>query len=66
MKDHRVQLITPTVTGQPRARWCALCKALTGVAVDVLALFPGGVATVSTVVFCEICDDPDDQEDGRG
>lgn len=63
----RVQLLTPTVTGVPRVKWCPTCKALTGVAVDILALFPAGPANLTTVTFCEICDDPDDQEgDGRG
>lgn len=62
----RTESITPTVTGVPRSRWCPTCKALTAVAVDVLALFPAGPVPVSTVVFCEICNDPDDYGDGLG
>lgn len=62
----RTDLITPTITGVPRSRWCPTCKALTAAAIDVLALFPAGPTRVSTVVFCEVCDDPDDPEAGRG
>lgn len=65
MSSGRVQLVTPTVTGVPRVRWCEVCKALTGVAVDVLALFPAGVNRLTTVRFCEVCDDPDDPERER-
>lgn len=46
-------------------RWCETCKALTGVAVDVLAIFPAGVNRLTTVRFCEVCDDPDDPERER-
>jgi hypothetical protein len=62
----RVQLLTPTITGVPRTKWCPTCKALTAVAVDVLALFPAGPSRVATVEFCEIHDDPDDPEATRG
>lgn len=62
----RVHLLTPTVTGVPRTKWCPTCKAISAVVVDVLALFPAGPTHLTTVTFCEIHDDPDDAEYGDG
>ena len=46
--------------GALRAGWCTTCKAFTHISTDLLLLTPGGVSTVGTWSWCEICDDPDD------
>jgi len=52
--------------GDVRADWCPACKAWTRAVGAVLLLTPDGVATVGTWAWCEICDDPTDQQhDGR-
>lgn len=55
--------VTP---GPAREDWCPTCKAWTRLLGDVYMLTPEGVAVVGTWTACEICDDPGDQEAGRG
>ncbi|MCX4550594.1 MULTISPECIES: hypothetical protein [unclassified Streptomyces] len=45
--------------GTLRSGWCAVCKAWTHITADLLLLSPGGLTTVGTWAWCEICDDPD-------
>ncbi|MFJ3249080.1 hypothetical protein [Streptomyces sp. NPDC086782] len=52
--------------GAPRETWCADCKAYTRIAGQVVILTPAGVTTVGAWSWCEICEDPDDQEVTRG
>jgi len=52
--------------GNPRADWCAICRAYTRLIGDMLLLTPDGVSTLGTWAGCEICDDPTDQEAPRG
>ncbi|MEU1180632.1 hypothetical protein ABZ464_23830 [Streptomyces sp. NPDC005820] len=66
MTSREARLTVAVATSQPRHKWCPGCKANTGLAVDVHALFPTGVTYVTTVAVCEICDDPDDPEVNRG
>lgn len=40
--------------------WCLTCKAWTLLTADLLLLTPGGVSTLGTRTWCEVCDDPDD------
>jgi hypothetical protein len=54
--------VTP---GPAREDWCPACKAWTRLTGDVLMLTPDGVSLIGTWTVCEICDDPD-QEDDRG
>ncbi|MER6367424.1 hypothetical protein [Streptomyces mirabilis] len=54
--------VTP---GPAREDWCPTCKANTRLTGDVLMLTPDGVSVVGTWTACEICDDPDGQEDNR-
>ncbi|UJV42973.1 hypothetical protein [Streptomyces sp. AMCC400023] len=61
MRAPRADLAVTVATSAPRPRWCPTCKAETAVAVDVHALFPSGLTHLTTLVLCEICDDPDDQ-----
>lgn len=44
--------------GTPRAGWCTACKAWTHITTDLLLLTPDGVATVGTLAWCEVHDDP--------
>ncbi|MGW3447324.1 hypothetical protein [Streptomyces sp. NPDC001076] len=66
MNRREARVAVTVATGRPRPAWCAHCKANTGLAVDVYALFLTGVTYVITVAVCEICDDPDDPEVNRG
>lgn len=51
----------PLEAGDVRADWCPVCKAYTVLTGVTLLLTAGGVATVGTWTWCEICDDPADQ-----
>ncbi|MFH8577132.1 hypothetical protein [Streptomyces zaomyceticus] len=54
-------------TGTPTEEWCTGCKAYTRLAGPLLLLAPGGVSTIGTWSWCEICEDPADrQEPARG
>jgi hypothetical protein len=54
------------ITGtKATAEWCTACKAYTRVTGAVLMLTPGGVSTVGTWAWCEVCDDPADQDNRR-
>ncbi|MFE3378713.1 hypothetical protein [Streptomyces anulatus] len=48
-----------------RIEWCEACKAFTRLAGSMLLLTTSGVSTVGAWAWCEICDDPADQEDRR-
>ncbi len=59
--------ITMTVNpGEAHEDWCPACKAYTRLTGRVALLTPEGVSTVGTWSWCEICDDPTDQERHRG
>ncbi|MFE0763699.1 hypothetical protein [Streptomyces smyrnaeus] len=45
--------------GALRPEWCTTCKAWTQLSTDLLLLSPGGVASVGSLTWCEVCDDPD-------
>lgn len=63
MTSREQQLSVTVATSEPRPKWCDDCKANSAIAVDVFALFPTGLTFLGTFAFCEICDDPADQED---
>ncbi|MFB8402199.1 hypothetical protein [Streptomyces sp. NPDC055912] len=55
--------LTLTVsTGTPTEEWCDGCKAYTRLSGPLLLLAPGGVSTIGTWSWCEICEDPADQQ----
>ncbi|MFZ4266608.1 hypothetical protein [Streptomyces arboris] len=74
--DEQPQAIAPPARSVPppalvtagadwRVEWCTTCKAWSRLAGSVLLLTPEGVSTVGTWAWCEICDDPADQEARR-
>lgn len=52
------QTPAPLAAGDVRADWCPVCKAYTVLTGMTLLLTPGGVSTVGTWSWCEVCDDP--------
>lgn len=48
--------------GKVRDEWCTACKAYTRITGELLLLTAAGVSTVGTWTWCEICDDPTDQQ----
>lgn len=56
-------VVVTLMSGNATARWCTTCKAWTVLAGDLLLLSPGGVSTVGEFAWCEICDDPDQQQE---
>ncbi|WP_331756206.1 hypothetical protein OHA04_45710 (plasmid) [Streptomyces sp. NBC_01590] len=60
-------LPVPLAAGDVHADWCPVCKAYTVLTGTTLLLTSGGVSTVGTWQWCEVCDDPtDQQEPARG
>lgn len=60
-------LPAPIVPGADwRTEWCTTCKAWTRLTGSVVMLTPYGLATAGTWAWCEICDDPADQEVRHG
>lgn len=56
--------LTVAVTpGTVREGWCLTCKARTLLTGELLLLTPHGVTVAGEWAWCEICDDPADQED---
>lgn len=50
-----------TAPGTPTEEWCATCKAYSRLSGALLLLAPGGVSTIGTYSWCDICEDPADQ-----